>query len=170
MTPDNAAFLRAYLLPQYKNEVKTTTAVIGAVPDEKADYKPQEQYKTARELSAHILTVELFALQAIVDGQFSKPSSLFEGKSIGEMLALYNEKVPGLIEAVSQVPPDKLVIPMQFRIFNWPAVAYLSLILAHTTHHRGQLSAYLRPMGSKVPIIYGESADFKPTAAAQSQS
>jgi uncharacterized damage-inducible protein DinB len=26
-------------------------------------------------------------------------------------------------------------------------------------HHRGQLTAYLRPMGSKVPSIYGPSAD-----------
>ena len=28
-------------------------------------------------------------------------------------------------------------------------------------HHRGQLSAYLRPMGAKVPAIYGPSADDK---------
>ena len=26
-------------------------------------------------------------------------------------------------------------------------------------HHRGQLSSYLRPMGAKVPSIYGESYD-----------
>ena len=26
-------------------------------------------------------------------------------------------------------------------------------------HHRGQLSSYLRPMGGKVPSIYGPSAD-----------
>jgi uncharacterized damage-inducible protein DinB len=26
-------------------------------------------------------------------------------------------------------------------------------------HHRGQLSTYLRPMGGKVPSIYGPSAD-----------
>jgi len=26
-------------------------------------------------------------------------------------------------------------------------------------HHRGQLSAYLRPMGAKVPSICGPSAD-----------
>ena len=26
-------------------------------------------------------------------------------------------------------------------------------------HHRGQLSTYIRPMGGKVPSIYGPSAD-----------
>jgi len=42
--------------------------------------------------------------------------------------------------------------------------------LNHSIHHRGQLSMYLRPMGAKVPSIYGESYDAriereaKPTA------
>jgi uncharacterized damage-inducible protein DinB len=36
---------------------------------------------------------------------------------------------------------------------------YLNLSLKHSVHHRGQLSAYLRPMGAKVPSIYGPSAD-----------
>jgi uncharacterized damage-inducible protein DinB len=28
-------------------------------------------------------------------------------------------------------------------------------------HHRGQLTAYLRPMGGKVPSVYGPTADEK---------
>ena len=31
--------------------------------------------------------------------------------------------------------------------------------LLDAIHHRGQLSSYLRPMGAKVPSIYGESYD-----------
>jgi uncharacterized damage-inducible protein DinB len=33
------------------------------------------------------------------------------------------------------------------------------MMLRHSAHHRGQLSAYLRAMGGKVPSIYGPSAD-----------
>jgi uncharacterized damage-inducible protein DinB len=40
-----------------------------------------------------------------------------------------------------------------------PALQFLSLALRHSVHHRGQLSAYLRSAGSKVPAIYGPSAD-----------
>jgi uncharacterized damage-inducible protein DinB len=32
-------------------------------------------------------------------------------------------------------------------------------ILFDLIHHRGQLTAYLRPMGAKVPAVYGPSAD-----------
>jgi uncharacterized damage-inducible protein DinB len=44
-------------------------------------------------------------------------------------------------------------------LYNFPAVAYLSIMSRHSIHHRGQLAAYLRPMGGKVPNIYGGSAD-----------
>jgi len=40
-----------------------------------------------------------------------------------------------------------------------PAVMFLQFGLSHTIHHRGQLSTYLRPMGAKIPAIYGESYD-----------
>ncbi|MGA3241300.1 MAG: DinB family protein [Bryobacteraceae bacterium] len=47
-------------------------------------------------------------------------------------------------------------------------MAYLNIGLKHTVHHRGQLSSYLRPMGAKVPSIYGPSADEPRKAAAGS--
>ena len=43
--------------------------------------------------------------------------------------------------------------------FKFPAIQFLSLALRHSTHHRGQLSSYLRAMGGKVPSIYGPTAD-----------
>jgi uncharacterized damage-inducible protein DinB len=46
-----------------------------------------------------------------------------------------------------------------FGMFNLPAVMYLQFMLNHSIHHRGQLSSYLRPMGAKVPSIYGGSFD-----------
>ncbi|MBM3756134.1 MAG: hypothetical protein FJW38_19370 [Acidobacteria bacterium] len=46
-----------------------------------------------------------------------------------------------------------------FGAFNFPAVVYLNWANIHSIHHRGQLSAYLRSMGGKVPSIYGGSAD-----------
>ena len=36
---------------------------------------------------------------------------------------------------------------------------FLGFANNHSIHHRGQLAAYLRAMGSKVPNIYGPSAD-----------
>ena len=40
-----------------------------------------------------------------------------------------------------------------------PNAQYLVVAAVHNAHHRGQLASYLRPMGGKVPSIYGGSAD-----------
>jgi uncharacterized damage-inducible protein DinB len=56
--------------------------------------------------------------------------------------------------------PKKLAMPISFfGLLNHPAVVYLTLLQNHSIHHRGQLSTYIRPMGGKVPAIYGGSAD-----------
>jgi len=62
--------------------------------------------------------------------------------------------------------PAKLAQDITFAMWTQPAVTYLSLDMSHGIHHRGQLSAYLRPMGAKVPSIYGPSADEPLQAAA----
>lgn len=40
-----------------------------------------------------------------------------------------------------------------------PVGEFLWYLFFDAIHHRGQLAAYLRPMGGKVPAIYGPSAD-----------
>jgi uncharacterized damage-inducible protein DinB len=50
-------------------------------------------------------------------------------------------------------------------MFKQARAGLLGMASNHSIHHRGQLASYLRPMGSKVPSIYGGSAD-EPMAAA----
>jgi uncharacterized damage-inducible protein DinB len=55
---------------------------------------------------------------------------------------------------------EQLLTPVPFfGVMSLPVFQYLIMVNNHSTHHRGQLSTYLRPMRSKVPSIYGGSAD-----------
>jgi uncharacterized damage-inducible protein DinB len=55
---------------------------------------------------------------------------------------------------------EQLAKVLDFRgLFQAPAAAFIQISINHTIHHRGQLTMYLRPMGAKVPSIYGESYD-----------
>jgi uncharacterized damage-inducible protein DinB len=49
--------------------------------------------------------------------------------------------------------------PVEFFGMNGPACTWLTMMNNHSIHHRGQLAGYLRAAGSKVPAIYGMSAD-----------
>src|SRR5207245_10146343 len=74
-------------------------------------------------------------------------------------------------EKLTKLSREQLLKIVDFRgLFQLPAVMYLNLLLHHSIHHRGQLSMYLRPMGAKVPAIYGESYDSAEARKAAQQS
>jgi uncharacterized damage-inducible protein DinB len=157
MTPDTAKGLLDFLLPQVRQEFETTRKVLAAVPAENAGYKPSEKCMSGLELAIHIAAAEAFFLSGIVNGAFDWKQP--ELKTPAEVLAWYNENVPPLIAKVAELPAEKLAQDITFHVWTNSAVTYLNLSLKHGIHHRGQLSAYLRPMGAKVPSIYGPSAD-----------
>jgi len=160
MTPDQAAGLLQFLQPQILQEFEATRRVLAAVPDEKADYKPHPTSMSARELATHIVSSEIWFLESIVNGEFKAPDETpFKSMKASEARALYEEKIPQLAERVNSVSAEQLARDTQFFMFNLPLVAYLQFCQKHSIHHRGQLAVYLRPMGAKVPSIYGGSAD-----------
>jgi uncharacterized damage-inducible protein DinB len=164
MTNESAKVLADFLLPQIQQEYATTRKVLEAVPADTCQYKPSEKCMSGLDLATHIAAAEAFFLNGVIDGAFTwKQPDL---KTPAEVVAYYDETVPGLFAKVAELPAEKLAQPIQFAVWNEPAVTYLALHLKHGIHHRGQLSAYLRPMGAKVPSIYGPSADDPIKAAA----
>src|SRR5580658_243719 len=163
MQSDQATFLLNDLfLPNLKNEHRLTMKVIEAIPLDKGDYRPDEISKTAMELAWHIAATEMRFLNAVAGGAFDftpmpRPESV---KNSADLAAWYADEFASHLETVTKLSPEPLVTIVDFRgMFQLPAVMFLNFVLHHTVHHRGQLSMYLRPMGAKVPAIYGESYD-----------
>lgn len=163
LQPDGATFLlQTAFLPAVKSEHTLTKNIIGAIPPEKQDYRPDEISKTAIELAWHIATAEMRFLDAVATGGFDfkpqpKPESI---QSAADLNRWYSENFETRVKRVAELSGEQLAKIIDFRgMFQLPAVMYLGFILHHTVHHRGQLSMYLRPMGAKVPSIYGESYD-----------
>ena len=67
---------------------------------------------------------------------------------------------PKRIQRLRSTPGEQLAKEVDFfGMTKGPSIWFLGLGNNHGVHHRGQLMAYLRAMGSKVPSIYGGSAD-----------
>jgi len=64
----------------------------------------------------------------------------------------------GSIDEAAWTDQAKFLFEQQL-VMEAPRVQMAWMMLRDSIHHRGQLSTYLRPMGSKVPAIYGPSAD-----------
>lgn len=161
MTAEQALFLRDLLLHAIQEEFSTTKRVLAAVLDERSDYRPDPKSRTARELAWHIVDTEIQFFDAISRGSFSADQEAPNPtKDMGEMIAHYETNFKAGVEKINQMSGEQLASTINFfGIAEFPAVTYLTWLSNHSIHHRGQLSAYLRPMGSKVPAIYGPSGD-----------
>jgi uncharacterized damage-inducible protein DinB len=157
MTSESAKTLAEFIVPQIQQETATTRKVLAAVPADTAGYRPSEKCMSGLELATPLAAAEAFFLQGVIDGAFNWQQP--DLKTPAEVVAWYDEKVPALLAQVAALSGEKLAQKIKFAVFEEPAVGYLALSLKHGIHHRGQLSAYLRPMGAKVPSIYGPSAD-----------
>jgi uncharacterized damage-inducible protein DinB len=161
--PEQAMFLRdSHLLPLLKNEHPVTRRVIEAIPSDKSDFRHDDVAKGAIDLAWHIVAAEHRFMDAVVTGVFDygntgRPESL---RTSADVAQWYSDTFARDAARVASVPADELVKIIDFRgLFQLPAIAFLQIGLNHSIHHRGQLSMYLRPMGAKVPSIYGESYD-----------
>jgi uncharacterized damage-inducible protein DinB len=163
ITSDQAAFmLHAQGLPALKAEHAMTSAVIAAIPPERADYRPHPDSRGAFELAWHIVSAEIKYLDAIASGVFPhdlRPAPDHVRKP-SDVLAWYREQFDPAVKRLESTTGDELLRMVDFYgLRTFQAIGLLQLILNHTIHHRGQLSAYLRPMGAKVPSLYGPSYD-----------
>jgi uncharacterized damage-inducible protein DinB len=162
VTPEQAKFLLSVYLPAIEAEFPKTCRVIKAVPPAKCAYRPHPDSRSALELVWHLASCDIWFLDGFMQKQFEMEDDTMPAdfKDSEEILAWYEDALPPKLAEVKKLPGDFWATPLPFfGIYNHPAVMYLQFMLFHTIHHRGQLAAYLRPMGAKVPNIYGGSFD-----------
>src|SRR3974377_1703707 len=160
LSPEYAVTMRESMLQGLARELEITKRVLAAVPDGQPDYRPDPKARSAWELAWHLASCDVQMTDEIADHKFQmEPRFKEEPKNVKELVDWYGKNFRRAMNPVSAIIPEQLTTPVDFLgAFNFPAVFYLSFINNHSIHHRGQLSAYLRPMGSKVPSIYGGSA------------
>jgi len=170
LTPEFALTYRAIMLDGIAREAECTKRVIAAVPDAKSDYRPDQHARTAKELTWHIANTDIQFLDGIADLNFKMESPDTKPQTSADVVSWYDENLRRGVARVAALTPEQLLTPVEFfGVFNLPAVLYLGFLNNHSIHHRGELATYLRPMGSKVPSIYGGSYDepFVPAAPAE---
>jgi len=159
------------MLALWEREFPATVRVLAAVKDEKRDYRPDARSRSAWELATHIATSDLFFLESIRNGVFQfDPEKAKQAEAafstVADIVAFYEEKVPKALAAVRAIPDDQLNEPLDFfGMMTMPRAQWIGFANNHSVHHRGQLSTHLRALGSKVPEIYGPSADAEPAPA-----
>jgi uncharacterized damage-inducible protein DinB len=162
MTSEQAAFLLSVFIAEVKRESLITLRVLLAVQADKGDYRPHPNSRSALELAWHLASADIWFLDGFLNGKFEMEDDTMPAdfSHAGDIASYYEDGLSTKIDAVAKLPATFWATPLPlFGMFDLPAVMYLQFMLNHSIHHRGQLCAYLRPMGAKVPNIYGGSFD-----------
>jgi uncharacterized damage-inducible protein DinB len=153
---------REYYAECIASEAPTFIKVMKAVPPDQASYKPHPRSTSAGDL-VWLLAAELHDACELIDhGEVNyvpRPAP-----PVAESIAAYEKNAEALKSRLAKLDDAKWDGPARLKMDGkvlWEATLgdMLFGFLFDAVHHRGQLSSYLRPMGAKVPSIYGPSAD-----------
>lgn len=160
---------REFFIERWDAEFPATLRVLKALPMDKLDYRPHPRSMSAGELAALFAheaasLIELCDRGSITWGGAAKVGKL--GEMVGEFERAHNT-LTGKLRKVSDEAWNKKA---PFYVDGKDAIGTTAsglcwLWLFDMIHHRGQLSSYIRPMGGKVPSIYGPSGDDPGTGA-----
>jgi uncharacterized damage-inducible protein DinB len=165
MNAEHAKLLVDYFVTLWEGELPATARVLRNVPDQRRDYRPDDKSRTAWELATHLALGDIWFIQSIIDGNFNfdadgekQQAAKFQNSK--DVADFYEREVPARLKELRALPIERLTAVVDFfGMLRQPNVTYLGFANNHSIHHRGQLTSYLRACGSKVPAIYGASAD-----------
>ena len=141
----------------WTKESRTTRKVLERIP-EGSKYKPDPKSRTAQEIAWQIVCEEKMIIEALENGKVEWAPAPMPPK-MKDVVAEYDKQSAEVIRRWQALPADRWDGTVEFFGNNRPASPMAWSFLFDIVHHRGQITTYLRPMGSTVPQVYGPSAD-----------
>jgi uncharacterized damage-inducible protein DinB len=155
----------------WQGEFPATVRVLSAMGDANRDYRPHPKSRSAWELATHLATADIWFIDCIANGVFAfDPAAAKRAEAqfakTADIVAFYEQTFPKKLAQLPELPVNALAETIDFfGMMKMSRAQWIGFSNNHSVHHRGQLSAYLRAMGSKVPDIYGPSGDAEPPGA-----
>lgn len=141
----------------WEKESDTTRRVISRIP-EGSTYKPDPKSRTAAQIAWQIVCEEKTIIEGLETGTLGWAGSAAPA-TIAELLEVYDAQRADVIARWKALPAERWNGTLDLFGTQRPASALAWSFFFDIIHHRGQLTTYLRPMGSTVPQVYGPTAD-----------
>ena len=159
-----------WFLAELASEAAKSRRVLEQVPEGKRAWKPHERSMELgylADLTANIPAWVAFAITmdeldiAPKQGPQYKPAP---GNTAAELVAALDAAVARAREALQKTSDAHLktswrLLAAGHLVLEQPRHDVIRDTFLHSSHHRGQLTVYLRLLGSKVPSVYGPTAD-----------
>lgn len=149
----------------FEREYQTTLKLLRAYPADKAELRPAEKSKSARELAFMLAMGQGAPGMATTISELLGPPPIETPATWAEVLGAFEHLHADSLARLKGMTEERFHAP--FTIGVGPAGQTATMRRADVlwfftmdqVHHRGQFSVYSRMAGAKVPSIYGPSAD-----------
>jgi uncharacterized damage-inducible protein DinB len=144
----------------WAKEAETTRKVLSRIP-EGSDYRPDQKSRPAREIAWLIVRESVVLVEGLEKGALEW-AEVPAPATMQEVLDAWDRG--DLVKRMQTVDAARWDGRVPFmmggqQVMNETAIDNAFGFLFDIIHHRGQITTYLRAMGSTVPQIYGPSAD-----------
>ena len=153
---------REFFIQRWESEQPAFLKVLRAIPEGQLAYRPHERSSAAGAVAWQLAEEQKQLCELLDAGEIHFEVKLHPEK-VSDIAKAYEKATEELRGRLKSASDEKWSSKGKF--LSGGKVAWSDTVqnlcwgyLFDMVHHRGQLSAYLRPMGGKVPAIYGPSA------------
>ncbi len=153
------------LLPEFNQEMAATRRVIERVPDGDPKWKPHPKSFSIAHLAQLLAWLPGWIGQTLTSTELDLASGGgYTDENTKDLLRLFDENVRTSREAIAAAKDSDHDVPWSLKmrgsaLFTLPRGAVVRQHISHLSHHRGQMTVYLRMLSVPVHSIYGPTAD-----------
>lgn len=153
------------LLTEFDQEMAATRRVIERVPDDQPDWKPHPKSFSIAHLAQLVAWMPGWIAQTLSETSLDLTGSAgYSNETTDRLLAMFDENVRAARKAIESASDGDYDVEWSLRmgervLFTQPRGDVVRQHISHLSHHRGQLTVYLRMRDVPLPSVYGPTAD-----------
>lgn len=163
--------LSDFLLHQLDVELDASRRVIERIPASIMDWQPHDKSWNTKDLATHVAVLVGWGGMILTTDEIDFASEEMQNweppkaENVQEILAILEENGKNARKALQAMSDEKLKAPWVMRAGEQVMAndtrfdTFCRWVLSHQSHHRGQLTVYLRTNDVALPAIFGPSAD-----------
>lgn len=153
------------LLPEFDQEMAATRRVLERVPDDKPDWKPHPKSFSVAHLAQLLSWLPGWIGRTLGSTELDLASGGgYSNQKTQALLETFEDNVRKSREAIARATDADYEMLWSLKmgdkvLFSAPRRVVVRQHISHLSHHRGQMTVYLRLLDVPVPSIYGPTAD-----------
>jgi len=157
--------ISATLLPEFDQEMASTRRVLERVPDDDPQWKPHPKSFSIAHLAQLVASLPGWIAQTLTNTELELSAGAgYSDQKTASLLDTFDDNVRKSREAIANAKDADYDVPWSLKmkgnvLFTAPRGVVVRQHISHLSHHRGQMTVYLRLRDVPVPSVYGPTAD-----------